>query len=157
LLHEVRYPYFDRDFLEFMYAIPREQIVRVGQRRSLMKRALERIVPNEVLSRRRRTFASAEPTNESPREWPSLREIGQQVAASSVGLIDPDLFGEALQKARHNEEVSTEYLKRTLTLESWLRHLTIRGVLTDPTPLRKEICTSDLEAKELVAPPQPRV
>ena len=61
LLREIRYPYFDRDFLEFLYAIPREQIVRVGQRRSLMKRALVGIVPNELLNRRRKAFVPQEP------------------------------------------------------------------------------------------------
>ena len=61
LLREVRYPYLDRDFLEFMYAIPREQIVRVGQRRSLMKRALVGIVPDELLNRKRKASFHQEP------------------------------------------------------------------------------------------------
>src|SRR5208337_1026235 len=34
-LCEKTYPYLDRDLLEFIYAVPREQIVRPGQRRSL--------------------------------------------------------------------------------------------------------------------------
>src|SRR5262249_42307301 len=34
LHYEKRYPYLDRDLLEFLYAIPREQLVRPGQRRS---------------------------------------------------------------------------------------------------------------------------
>ena len=33
---------------EFMYAIPREQLVRPGQRRSLMRRALAGVVPDEL-------------------------------------------------------------------------------------------------------------
>src|SRR5438270_3819130 len=37
---DARYPCLDRDLLEFIFAIPREEIVRMGQRRSLMKRAL---------------------------------------------------------------------------------------------------------------------
>ena len=59
LLREVRFPYLDRDLLEFMYAIPREQIVRVGQRRSLMKRALVGIVPDELLNRKTKSVRSA--------------------------------------------------------------------------------------------------
>ena len=42
---EKRYPYLDRGLLEFMFAIPREQLVRPTQRRSLMRRALVGIVP----------------------------------------------------------------------------------------------------------------
>ena len=38
-VYEKRYPYLDRTFLQFMYSIPREQFVRPGHRRSLMRRA----------------------------------------------------------------------------------------------------------------------
>ena len=61
----------DRDFLEFMYAIPREQIVRVGQRRSLMKRALVDIVPNELLNRRRKAFIPPKTNKDNSAGWPS--------------------------------------------------------------------------------------
>ena len=43
--YERRYPFLDRDLLEFLFAIPREQLVRPHQRRSLMRRALAGIVP----------------------------------------------------------------------------------------------------------------
>src|SRR6202021_3714702 len=45
--YEKRYPYLDRDLLEFVYAAPREQLVRPTQRRSVMRRALVGIVPDE--------------------------------------------------------------------------------------------------------------
>jgi asparagine synthase (glutamine-hydrolysing) len=53
---EYRYPYLDRDLVEFLIAIPREQLVRPGRRRSLMRRALKNIVPEEILERRRKAF-----------------------------------------------------------------------------------------------------
>jgi len=128
-LNEVRFPYFDRDLLEFMYALPREQVVGVGRRRFLMKRALVGIVPDEILNRRKREIVSQERPKGTLTVWPSLVEIGRQIVGSAAGIIDPDRFAEALQKARHNEEVPIESLKRTLTLESWLRHLTVHKVL----------------------------
>ena len=151
LLREIRYPYYDRDFLEFMYAIPREQIVRVGQRRSLMKRALVDIVPNELLNRRRKTFVPPEPKKDSSAEWPSLIEIGQHIVGSSVGIIDPDRFAEALRNARCNENVPVASLKRTLKLESWLRHLAAQGLLTNSTAAKRQSYSSTLDAKELQA------
>jgi asparagine synthase (glutamine-hydrolysing) len=134
LLRELRYPYYDRDFLEFMYAIPREQIVRVGQRRFLMKRALAGIVPDELLNRRRKTFVPHEQQKDSLREWPSLAQLGRNIVASSAGIIDPDRFTEALQKARCDAEVPIDGLTRTLTLESWLRHLTAKQVIRSKGP-----------------------
>src|SRR5207302_23975 len=56
-----RYPFLDRDLLEFMFAIPREQLVRPTQRRSLMRRALVGIVPDEILNRKTKAFVSRAP------------------------------------------------------------------------------------------------
>jgi asparagine synthase (glutamine-hydrolysing) len=155
LLRELRYPYYDRDFLEFAYAIPREQIVRVGQRRSLMKRALVGIVPDELLTRRRKAFVPPKPKEDSSKEWPSMMEIGKHIIGSSVGIIAPDRFAEALQKARHNGDVPVGSLKRVVTLESWLRHLTIQRVLTDSTPPENKTNSRTLRAKQLQASAQP--
>src|SRR5208282_4415466 len=105
LLRDIRYPYYDRDLLEFMYAIPREQIVRVGQRRSLMKRALVGIVPDEVLNRKKREAVAQESPKSGPKEPPHLPEIGQHNVSGAIGIVDSDRFAEALQKARRNEDV----------------------------------------------------
>jgi asparagine synthase (glutamine-hydrolysing) len=146
LLLDTRYPYYDRDLLEFMFAIPREQIVRVGQRRSLMKRALVGIVPDEVLNRKKRDAVPQESPKGSPKERPHLPDIGQHIVSSSIGIVDPDRFAEALQKARRNEDVPIGSLSRTLTLESWLRHLAARGLLTNSTAKRQNY-SSTLDAK----------
>jgi len=155
LLREVRYPYYDRDFLEFMYAICREQIVRLGQRRSLMKRALVGIVPDELLHRRRKTFVPPEHKKDSSMEWPSLAETGRYIIGSSVGIINSDRFSEALQKAC-NEDVPIESLRRTLTLEFWLRHLAIHGVLTSSVSAKREEISSSPGAMELREPTRPK-
>jgi asparagine synthase (glutamine-hydrolysing) len=153
---DIRYPYFDRDLLEFMYAIPREQVVRVGQRRSLMKRALIGIVPTELLNRRQKTFVSQDAKKDFLAEWPSLAEMCQQMVSGSLRLIDPNRFLEALLKVQRNEEVPIESLKRTLMLELWLRHLTIQGVLKHAmSTKRREYCLP-LETKELQRVAQPK-
>jgi len=141
LLREVRFPYLDRDFLEFLYAIPREQIVRVCQRRSLMNRALIGIVPDELLNRRRKAFVPQEPREQGAKketcaEWPRLMESGERILSSSMGIVEPNRFWETLQKARRNEDVPIDSLKRTLMLESWLHHLTTKQVLRKPSELR---------------------
>jgi asparagine synthase (glutamine-hydrolysing) len=132
-LREIRYPYVDRDLLEFMYAIPREQIVRVGRRRSLMRRALVGIVPDELLNRKRKAPVHQGSANFNTADFTSLVEIGQDMVSSSIGIMDPNRFWEAIRKVGHNHDaVSTNCLMRTLTMEFWLRHLTIQGVLRSP-------------------------
>jgi asparagine synthase (glutamine-hydrolysing) len=127
LLREVRFPYHDRDLREFAFAIPREQLVGVGKRRFLIRRALLGIVPDELLNRKPKNFF---PKSKKKRSagWPSLVDAGTLVAGS-IGIIDPRRFSEALQRAQRNEEVHLENLIRTVLLESWLRHLSNRGIL----------------------------
>jgi asparagine synthase (glutamine-hydrolysing) len=147
-LYELRFPYLDRDFLEFMHAIPWEQLVRVGQRRSLMKRALVGIVPAELLNRKQTIPVQQRSKQESAKNtWaePSgLLETGQHMVGSSIGIMDTNRFVEALHRARRNEDVPISILRRTLTLESWLRHLTIHKVLTDSRPTTRQGDTSSL-------------
>lgn len=156
MLHEIRFPYLDREFLEFMYAVPREEIVGVGKRRFLMKRALVGIVPDELLNRRRKAFVPQEPKKDSSMEWPCLADLGPHLVGSSIGIIDPDRFLEALQKARHNEAVPIRLLRCTLTLEAWLRHLTVHGGLTNTKSTKRQTCAPALEPKKLSAPAQPK-
>ena len=161
LPRDVRYPFYDRDFLEFMYAIPREQIVGVGQRRFLMKRALVGIVPDEILNRKKKGIAPQKTlknvsVENASTEWPCLAEIGQHIVGSSIGIVDPNRFWEALQKARRNEEVPIESLKSTLTLESWLRHLTSQGLLENSLDTKRREHLLSVDAQELQEVAQPK-
>jgi asparagine synthase (glutamine-hydrolysing) len=139
ILRDVRFPFFDRDFLEFLYAIPREQIVGVGKRRFLMKRALVGLVPDELLNRRRKTCFQPE-TETLSDEWACSIKTDLPAFSSSIGIIDARRFSETLQKLQGNDHVAMLPVLRTLTLERWLRHLTATGVLTNPMPRSKQGC-----------------
>jgi len=120
-----RYPFLDRDLLEFMFAIPREQLVRPTQRRSLMRRALVGIVPDEILNRKTKAFVSRAPLVGISRDWARLTEIAQDMVSSAIGIVDTNRFLEALQKARQgdDDEFPTNALTTTIFLEGWLRDL----------------------------------
>jgi asparagine synthase (glutamine-hydrolysing) len=121
--YEKRYPYLDRDLLEFMFGIPREQLVRPTQRRSLMRRALVGIVPDEILNRKGKAFVVRSPMVAISNDWPHFAEITQNMLSSSLGIVDSKRILEALQKARQGEEVRMVTLRRTLFLEDWLKDL----------------------------------
>lgn len=120
-VHERRYPFLDRDLLEFLFAVPREQLVRPGQRRSLVRRALAGIVPEEVLGRRRKAYVSRAPMTAFSQERERLEELGRGMVAGSLGIVDVPSFSETLQKARSGQEVPIIPLVRTIELEIWLR------------------------------------
>jgi len=131
LLREVRFPFLDRDLLEFLFAIPREQVVGLGRRRFVMRNALVGVIPDEVLNRRPKEFIPPEAAkdlraNEESR-WPDL---DQPILSSSIGMVDEAQLLAALEKGRRHEEVNTARLERSLLLESWLRHLAAHGVFS---------------------------
>src|SRR5215813_12214933 len=68
-LYEWRYPFLDRDLVAFCSAIPREQLVRPKERRSLMRRALAGIVPKEILERKRKAYVSRGLVKALAGEW----------------------------------------------------------------------------------------
>jgi asparagine synthase (glutamine-hydrolysing) len=135
-LCEKRYPYLDRDLVQFLFSIPRDQIVRPHQRRSLMRRALVGIVPQEVLDRKRKGFAVRGTMAAVSSEWSSLSEFTRQMVTTSLGIVNAEKLKEALDKARVGQEIPLVFLARTLTLESWLRHLRDRNFL--PLPLHPQ-------------------
>jgi asparagine synthase (glutamine-hydrolysing) len=120
---EKRYPYLDRDLLEFLSAIPREQLVRPGQRRSLMRRALIGIVPDKLLNRKRKAFVVRSPRAAISTEWESLTEMSRHMVSGSLGIVQAERIFEILQKVRRGDEVSIVTLMRTFTIELWLRGL----------------------------------
>jgi asparagine synthase (glutamine-hydrolysing) len=127
--YEKRYPYLDRDLLEFMFAIPREQLVRPTQRRSLMRRALVGIVPDEILNRKTKAFVVRSPMVAISNDWAHFTEMTQNMFSSSLGIVNPERISEALQKVRRGEEVPMVTLKRTLLLEGWLKDLHALGII----------------------------
>jgi asparagine synthase (glutamine-hydrolysing) len=122
-LHEKRYPYLDRSLLEFLYAIPREQLVRPGERRSLMRRALIGIVPDEVLQRKRKAFVTRAPVQTIDAEWHRIPGTTPEMVSDLIGIVDARKFIHALNGARSGDDIPLVPLMRTLGIESWLRHL----------------------------------
>jgi asparagine synthase (glutamine-hydrolysing) len=127
--YEKRYPYLDRSLLEFLYQVPREQLVRPGQRRSLMRRALVGILPEELLNRKRKAFVARGPRAAISQEWITLMEATQDMVSASLGILDQNVFSTSWKRARQGQEVQVIALMRTLFVESWLRGLRNKGIL----------------------------
>jgi asparagine synthase (glutamine-hydrolysing) len=120
---ERRYPYLDRDLLEFLYAVPREQLVRPHQRRSLMRRSLLGIVPTEILNRRRKAFIARAPLTSLQAELLPLLERTKNMTAECAGIVDGSAFRKSLREAVDGGELPIVPALRTLLVEAWLSHL----------------------------------
>jgi asparagine synthase (glutamine-hydrolysing) len=118
---EMRYPYLDRDLLAFMYALPREQVVRPHERRSLMRRALRGLVPREILDRRRKAFISHGPLLALSRALPEMTAKRDALELKRFGVVDVDRFLRALEDAGRGLTPSPLPLIRAIRLEKWLQ------------------------------------
>jgi asparagine synthase (glutamine-hydrolysing) len=123
LAYERRYPFLDRDLLEFIYAIPRAQIVRPGQRRSLLRRALVGTVPDEILNRRRKAYPSRAPVLAVSKHSQTLIAMAPHMVSTFLGIVDHKALCTVLEKARDGQEIPIVFLARTLAVESWLESL----------------------------------
>jgi asparagine synthase (glutamine-hydrolysing) len=130
-LVEKRYPYLDRDLLEFVFSIPREQLLRPGQRRSLVRRALRGIVPHEVLDRKRKGFVvrclSAALNGQSTH----LDEFTTNMRLARLGIVNSFEFAASLRAARSGRGIVGVRMLRALNLEMWLRNLETPGLHAD--------------------------
>ncbi len=115
------FPYLDRDLLQFVYTIPREQVIRPGQRRSLMRRALVGIVPDEILSRKRKAYVVRSPMAALSEQCTKVVGTKRQIVSS--GIVDPHRLDSALRSVRDGKQTPIVLLSRTLHLELWLRAL----------------------------------
>jgi asparagine synthase (glutamine-hydrolysing) len=128
-LYDKRYPYLDRDLLEFLYAIPREQLVRPGQRRSLMRRALVGIVPDNLLQRKRKAYVTRLPSASLSVGFRKLIDLDQGMISARLGFVVQSELVEAVQRASCGFESPIVPLMRTLVLEGWLQDLERRGLI----------------------------
>jgi len=120
--YEWRYPFMDRDLMSFCFSVPREQLVRPHQRRSLMRRALAGLVPREILERRRKAYVSRGLVNTLRTEWGRLGGR-KELLLEDLGIVNGTVLNVTIRDAERGRDVPIIPLLRTLTLEHWLRAL----------------------------------
>jgi asparagine synthase (glutamine-hydrolysing) len=119
---EYRYPYLDRDLVEFLLRVPPGQLVRPGQRRSLMRRALQGITPREILDRPRKGFRFHGLVVPLRRSVARLQALIAQSETAEMGLIEPRRLEEWLPRILGSEDPRWVHpLTRFVLYELWRR------------------------------------
>jgi asparagine synthase (glutamine-hydrolysing) len=131
-IEEARYPYLDQNLIEFILSIPANELLRPGERRSLMRRSLAGIVPEEILSRRTKQVGARTPALVLEKHWDELQNIYETSLSSRLGYIHEDRFLKVISDARAGKSVSLVRVLLTISLEYWLRNLAGRGLLDTP-------------------------
>lgn len=119
---EYRYPYLDRDLVDFLFSIPREQLLRPGRRRSLMRRALVKIVPEEILERRRKAFMARGPLAAIQQSHRKLKTLFSDSFIAGSGFVDSAPLLAALELTSNGTTSQwAQALLRAITFELWFR------------------------------------
>ena len=124
---EVAYPYLHRPLVEFLQAIPFDQLLRPGETRSLHRRALRSLLPEKIARRKGKRGPDEALYRALIREWPRLSKLFANASICARGYADPRSLQEALNRGRYGQERFSGLLMRTITLELWLRSLEERS------------------------------
>jgi asparagine synthase (glutamine-hydrolysing) len=127
---EVRHPFLDRRLVEFVLAIPGEQLFRLNELKNLLRRAMVGLLPERIRRRARKTsFVPFLELMVWNRAMDEILEILRSPLSADLGIVD----GRHLQLAYLGYvNKRTDELRRALwgaiTLEIWLRRCAaIRG------------------------------
>ena len=117
---EYRYPFLDKDLVNFLFSVPREQIVRPGRRRSLMRRALVDIVPQAILERRRKAFQLRAPLAALQHAHRKLDRLFADSEMAKSGFIDIGAIRLELERVGEGQVQWHQTLLKTIAFELWL-------------------------------------
>lgn len=118
---EKRYPYLDQNLFEFLMSIPASQLLRPGERRSLMRRALRRLLPQELLMRKTKGTTARSLMCAFGTSGGDLENLFRSAVSARFGIIDEEAFMNALHDAKHGKVSNLVRLTRGITIELWLR------------------------------------
>lgn len=119
---EYRYPLLDRDLVDFLFSIPREQLFLPGRKRSLMRRALVPIVPTVILERRRKARQLRMPLLTMQHAGARLDSLFSKPALSTARLIKPESLQAQLNLTlRSGDPKWWVALLRAIDLELWVQ------------------------------------
>jgi asparagine synthase (glutamine-hydrolysing) len=131
---EYRYPYLDRDLVDFLLRTPHEQLVRPGRRRSLMRRALAGVVPSEIVERRQKAYLARRPLLVLKRARSDIERLFRDSLAAEQGFIDPRLFLKALDGVVTGGDSRQSFaLMKTIGFEIWLRSVEKHSIFGRPS------------------------
>ena len=119
---EYRYPFLDKDLVEYLFSIPREQVLRPGRRRALMRSALRGILPDAILERRRKAFQLRAPVNAIGEARSKLDRLFADSMVVHAGLVDAASVRAAIERVAQGKGAEwVRPLLRAIALELWLR------------------------------------
>ena len=125
----ISYPFLARPLVEYMQAVPHEELVQPGEGRVLMRRALQDVLPIKIGKRKGKGNPEEAIGRAFNREWPNLRTFLTNLRIGTHGYVDTGAFLTAVESYRHGATIHLGILLKLLSLEVWLRGVEQKGAL----------------------------
>jgi asparagine synthetase B (glutamine-hydrolysing) len=120
---ETRFPFLHRPLVEFQVALPCDQKLRIGQNRSIQRRALTGVLPDPIACRRDKGSPAEAIFREIERNYRAVRELMATGRVFARGYVDRALFMADFERARYGYSVASAGMLRVFALEAWLHAL----------------------------------
>jgi len=119
---EMRYPFLHRPLVEFLFSTPTHQLLRPGERRSLQRRALRGILPEEIRIRRSKSGPDQAIGLAINRAWKVINNLVSTSRSAALGFVDPKALLAEFQRSRHGVGRNLQQILRFISLEMWFRN-----------------------------------
>jgi len=130
---EYWYPFLDQDLVLFLTTIPLDQLLRPGDRRSLMRRALADLLPAKVLQRTTKAGLGRCFSVALEKHWKTVEDVLSSPFISKLGYVRSDQLRNTLMSLRNGDHPAFVLRAlRALSLELWLRDVFARKVISLP-------------------------
>ncbi|MPZ17585.1 MAG: hypothetical protein GEV06_06710 [Luteitalea sp.] len=137
------YPFVHRPLVEYILAIPGEELSAPGETRSLMRRAFEGLVPERILRRTSKGHYAPAATRAARPLAASMLPV-ERLEVVRRGWIDPQKLEAMIHMLVHGGGRTGVDVRRVLRLEQWLTSRDRRGPAA--MPKRKEVITNAIRS-----------
>jgi hypothetical protein len=117
---EVRYPFLDRQLLEFCLELPPERRLRPGATKWILRTAMRGRLPEAIRTRRGKGHIGARAVWALRHERARLEALTRDPILAQLGYVDPARLRAALEVAWQDHVPNTVLLLSVLALETWL-------------------------------------
>lgn len=132
------YPFLNRPLVEFMQAIPHTQRMRIGETRSLLRRALKNVLPEKIRKRRSKGNPTELISRALERESLLLQKLFSDARVCDYGFIDSNALKSTMESFRLGCGIQAPVLLKAMVLEVWLRALEQRSAFTKQSTVTGE-------------------
>ena len=118
---ECRVPLLDQRLVELAAGMPGALKMRGGELKHVMKRALEGVLPDNILHREKRGFGAPMGAWLRAELAPVLRDVLSRESVTRRGLLDPDAVDRTIREHEQQKADRTDHLLALINLEIWCR------------------------------------